>query len=171
MSGCLMSCLLSLKSLRGPQPPAWGYSRFPAAPFFSTPIFNNDWYQKVSKWEPQNNQKSQQSTKTHHRNAPTIKTCKKTLSGRGQTSEIHDRYTLSAVFSEAQGSQKGVKMEAKMMSQDTKNHKSREKRTLEKTSKMQHCKKWVSACLWGGPRRLFSLFFHNDPKKRSGAKS
>ena len=56
-------------------------------------------------------------------------------------------------------------MGAKMMSRGTKKHKSREKRTLEKTSKTQHCKKWVTACLWGGSAKaLFELFFATIPK-------
>ncbi len=71
----------------------------------------------------------------------------------------------NTLFPEAPGSQKGGKMRAKMMSQDTKNHKSREKRTLEKTSKTKHYQKWVSACLWGGRRLLFSgVFSQKNPK-------
>ena len=73
---------------------------------FSSLIFCENWCQKVSKWEPQNNPKSQKSTKTRHQNAPAIKACKKSLSGRGQTSEIDDSCTLLTLFSEGQGSQK-----------------------------------------------------------------
>ena len=38
---------------------------------------------------------------TPHQNASPISACKKTPSGRGQTSEFDDGYTLSAVFSGA----------------------------------------------------------------------
>ena len=76
-------------------------------------FFYHNWCQKVPKWEPQNSTKSQKSRKTPHQNAFLIEACKKTPSRRGQTSEFDDSYTLSAVFSEAQGSQKGVEMEPK----------------------------------------------------------
>ena len=119
-------------SLRGPQPLVLRLPESTRGTLFQHPIFNTDLYQKVSKWEPQNSPKSQKSAKTHHQNAPTVKTCKKTLSGRSQTSEIYDPCTLSAVFSEAQGSQKGVKMEAKMEPQGTQHHTNQEKRALKK---------------------------------------
>ena len=80
--------------------------------------------------------KRQQITKTakiHHQNTPTVKTCKKTLSGRGQTSEIDDGYTLFTVFSEAQGSHKTPEMEAKMEPRAPKITKKLEKRGLKKT--------------------------------------
>ena len=57
-------------------------------------------------WEPQKSTKSHTSRKTPHQNASPIEACKKTPSGRGQTSEFDDGYTLSAVFSGAQGSEK-----------------------------------------------------------------
>ena len=72
--------------------------------------------------------------KTHPQSRPP-----KRLYGRGQTSKIDDSYTLSAVFSEAQGSQKGVKMGAKMEPQGTQTHTKQEKISLKKTSKTQHC--------------------------------
>ena len=73
---------------------------------FSSLIFCENWCQKVSKWEPQNNPKSQKSTKSRHQNASAIKACKKTLSGRGQTSEIEHSSTLLTLFTKAKGSQK-----------------------------------------------------------------
>ena len=73
---------------------------------FSSLIFCENWCQKVSKWAPQNTPKSQKSTKPRHQTAPAIKACKKSLSGRGQISEIDDPYTLLTLFSEGQGSQK-----------------------------------------------------------------
>ena len=112
--------------------------------FFSDLIFYKNWYQKVSKWEPQNITKSHKSRKTYPQNAPTVKTCKKTLSGRGRTSKIYDRYTLSTAFSQAQGSQKRLTIGAKMEPPGTPNHKNPEKKTSEKTSKKQHCKKCVT---------------------------
>ena len=60
-----------------------------------------------------------------------IKTWEKTPSQRGQTSKIDNPYTLSAVFEEAQGSQKVVKMEARMKSLGTQMHKHPETRTLK----------------------------------------
>ena len=73
--------------------------------------------------------------KTHYQNAPTIKTCKKTVSGKGQASEIKDSYTVLKVFSKVQDSQNNVKMYAKMEPPGTQNHKKSKKRTLEKTIK------------------------------------
>ena len=83
--------------------------------------------------EPPIGLKSHTSAKTEHKNAPTVKTCKKTPSGRGQTIQINEGYTLSAVFSEAQGSQKGVKMKAKIDPQGIEYHKKHAKRALRKT--------------------------------------
>ena len=70
----------------------------------------------------------------HHRNTPTGKTCKKTLSGNGQTTEINDAYTLFPVFSEAQGSHKTPEMEAKMEPRAPRITKKLKKRTLKKTT-------------------------------------
>ena len=81
--------------------------------------------------------KSWKTAKNHHQNAPTIKTCKKTQSGRGQTFEIDDSYTLSFVFVEAQRSQKGGKMAPTIEPQGTQN-----RETILKTStrkNKQHC--------------------------------
>ena len=52
----------------------------------------------------------------------------------GQTSEIDDSYTLSFVLSEAQRSQKGGKMGAKMEPQGTQNHKKQQPRAIKKTA-------------------------------------
>ena len=118
------------------------------ASFFQDPFIYNDWYQKSSKWEPPNAPKSTKTAKSQHQNAPTVKTCKKTPSGRGQTSEIDDSYTLSYIFPKAQRSQKGCKMEAKIEPQGTQNQK--EQKTITSTqrnSTKQHCKKWVTAAI------------------------
>ena len=60
--------------------------------------------------QPTNHTNLQQK---QHQNAHTVQTCKKTPSGRGQTSKIDDSYTVLAVFPKAQGVQKGAKMGAK----------------------------------------------------------
>ena len=73
--------------------------------------------------------------KTHYQNAPTIKTCKKTASRRGQTSKFDDSYTVLTVFSEVQDSRNKLKMGAKIEPPGTQNHKKSKKQALEKTSK------------------------------------
>ena len=83
--------------------------------------------------------KSHKSRKTPHQNAFLIEACKKTPSGSGQTSEFHDGYALSAVFSGAQGSQKEVEMEPPGIQ----NHKKSKKVGTQNNSEKQHCKKWV----------------------------
>ena len=73
--------------------------------------------------------------KTHHQNAPAIKTCKKTASRRGQTSKFDNSYTVLTVFSEVQDSRKKLKMGAKIEPPGTQNHEKSKKQALEKTSK------------------------------------
>ena len=86
---------------------------------------------------------------------------------RGQTSEIDNSYTLSAVFQEAQGSPKEVKMEARMESLGTQNHTNPETRTLEKKATSRDRKKWVHGHLGGGSANaLFSIKSHNHPRNR-----
>ena len=112
---CLLSvvfCLIFLL-LRGPHAPHPFLVALLASPdfhtfclFFSNLIFCGNWCQKLSKWDPQNNLKSQKSTKSLHQNASAIKACKKTLSGRGQTSEIEHSSKLLTLFTKAKGSQK-----------------------------------------------------------------
>ena len=82
--------------------------------------------------------KHQQITKNiknNHRNTPTVKTCKKTLSGRGKTSEIDYGYTLFTVFPEAQGSHNTPEMVTKMEPRAPKITKNLEKRALKKHEK------------------------------------
>ena len=119
--------------------------------------------------EPQIFLKSQKSAKIDHKNAPTVKTCKKTPSGRGQTIKINDGYTLSTVFSEAHGSQKRLKMEAKMEPQGIGNHKNHEKRALQKTLKNKTAKS-ESLCAFGlqngsSCSRRFRPQIHKKPRK------
>ena len=115
----------------------------------------------------QNHLKSQISLKTQPKNGLTIKTWEKTPSQRGQTSKIDNAYTLSAGFKEAQGSQKGVKMEARMESLGTQNHKNPETRTLEKKATSRDRKKWVHGHLGGGSANaLFSIKSHHHPRNR-----
>ena len=94
---CLTAGLSDCLLLRGPQPRGRFYSRGPQTLFgtlfafvCSDLICYNEWYHHVSKWVPQNNPKSQKTTKKHNHNAPTVKTCKNTLSGRDQTFKIDD---------------------------------------------------------------------------------
>ena len=78
--------------------------------------------------------------KTQHQNAPTIKTCKKTASRRGQTSKFDDSYTVLTVFPEVRDSQNKVKMGAKMEPPGTKNYKKIEKTRTQKTWKKDTAK-------------------------------
>ena len=137
LSACLILVFSGL--LRGPQPRGRfsshnSYSHFRTlfAPFFPDLFFDHNWCQKVPKWEPQKSTKSQKSRKTPHQNAFLLEACKKTPFGRGQTSEFDDCYTLSAVFSEAQGSRKGVEMEPKWSLRAPKIEKNQEKLALKK---------------------------------------
>lgn len=158
---CLLSnCLV----LRGPHPITRNAPQRLAAPFFSTPIFYNDWYQKVSKWEPQNGPKSQQSAKKRHRNAPTIEIFKKSLSGRGPTSKIDNPHTVSAVFSKSQGSQKGVNMRSKWSLRARKNTQNQENITLKKTQQKKRTPKSGLVLAFGGSaKELFHHFFTLGP--------
>ena len=56
----------------------------------------------------------------------------KIASQRGQTSKFNDGYTLFVVFQNAQGSQKGVKMRAKMEPPGIQKLKNPKTRALEK---------------------------------------
>ena len=118
-------------------------------PYFVAYVFQNSFFTTNGTKSSQNGslktaQNHKSLLKTHPQSAPIVRTCKKTPSGRGQTSKIDDSYTLSAVFSEAQGHQQGAKMGAKMEPRGTQNHKNPEKRALKKTSKTQHCNKLVT---------------------------
>ena len=57
--------------------------------------------------------------KSHYQNAPAINTCKKIVSGKGQTSEIDDSYTVLKVFAKLQDSQNNLKIDTKMEPPDT----------------------------------------------------
>ena len=112
--------LVFLPFLRDPQPQGRNSPRVPVthfwtcfASFFPDLFFEHNWCPKVPNWDTQNHTKSTKSQKTSHQNAFLLEACKKTPFGRGQTSEFDDSYTLLAVFSKAQGSQKGVEMEPK----------------------------------------------------------
>ena len=85
-------------------------------------------------------QKIRKNQKNNNQNASTIKTCKKTLSGRGQTTKIEDGYTLFTVFPKAQGSQNDVKMGAEIEGQGTQKHK-KQKNEHSKNTKKQHWNK------------------------------
>ena len=85
------------------------------------------------------------TAKTQHQNAPTVKTCKKTPSGKAQPSEMHGRYTLFNDFSEAQGSQQHTQKGAKMEPPDTQNHKNPINKTFKKTVKYNTATKMLVA--------------------------
>ena len=116
----LFGCLIVLFSVlfKGPTLPGTVLLVKPAHPFldtfsftFSDLFFYHSWVPKGAKLESAQITKSSKSGKTLHLNASPIEPCKKTPSGRGQTSEFDDGYTLSSVFSKAQGSEKGIEME------------------------------------------------------------
>jgi hypothetical protein len=117
---------------------------------------------------PSKQQKSQKSAKKPNHNAPTVKTCKNTLSGRGQTSKIDDSYTLLAVFSKAQGSQKGAKIDPKWSLKALKIKKKTNKRALKKTSKHNTAKSRLLAAFWAQNGYPLSCRKcpqnHNNPK-------
>ena len=71
--------------------------------------------------------------KKHTENAPAIKACKKTVSGKGQTSEIDASYTVLKFFSKVQDSQNNANNDTKMEPPGTQNHKKSKKQALEKT--------------------------------------
>ena len=84
MSGCSTSEVLFSCFMRADSPPCQFLPYYLRSLFFylfaflfQNSFFYSDWYQKLSKWKPQNGLTSQKSAKTQHRNAPTVKTCKK----------------------------------------------------------------------------------------------
>ena len=135
----MVRCLFSFKGPTASQSGSPALSCTPCFHHFShlffRLVFYHNWCQKVPTWEPQKSTKSYKSRKTPHQNALLIEACKKTPSGRGQTSEFDDGYTLSAVFSGAQGSEKGVEMELKWSLRAPQISKNQEKWALKNTSK------------------------------------
>ena len=139
---CLLSDCLVFFVFKGAHTPGDGFTCLTCAPIFEhfshhffRPVFYHNWCQKVPNWEPQKSTKSYKSRKTHHQNALLIEACKKTPSRRGQTSEFDDGYTLSAVFSGAQGSEKGVGMEPQWNLRAPQISKNQKKWALKKTPK------------------------------------
>ena len=119
-------------------------------------------HKKSRKVGTQKNTKSHKSRKNPHQNAFLIEACKKTPSRRGQTSEFDDSYTLSAVFSEAQGSQKGVEMEPKWSLRAPQITKNQEKWALKKTLKNNTAKSWFLVAFWSQKGLIFRS--RNFPK-------
>ena len=136
---CQLSVVLCQFSFKGPTASQSGSTAWHVfitfRTIFSDMFVSHNWCQKVPNWEPQKNTKSHKSRQTPHQNALLIEACKKTPSGRGQTSEFDDSYTLSAVFSGAQGSEKGVEMELKWSLRAPQITKNQEKWALKKTWK------------------------------------
>ena len=115
---------------------------------FVRPVFYHNWCQQVPNWELQKSTKSHKSRKTPHQNASPIEACKKTPSGRGQTSEFDDGYTLSAVFSGAQGSEKGVEMRPKWSPRAPQISKKQEKWTVKKKHRKATLRKMGYWSIW-----------------------
>ncbi len=121
----------------------------------STPFLGNFWYKfsdlifeqrlvpKGLKMRASKHQKITHNSKTHPQNTPTVKTCKKTLSGRDQTSEIDDNYTLFTVFPKAQGSRNDVGMGAQIEPRGTQKHRKAKKRAFKKQKKSNTAKSWL----------------------------
>ena len=135
------------------------YSEMPAAPFSALFFFQAIKAQKVSKWEPQIDVKSLKSAKTRHQNALASKSYKKTPPGRGQTLKKADSITVLAVFSDVQGSQKGVKKVPKMESLGTQNHKKTKKKSTRKNIKKHTAKSASQAPFGGGPGGVLGFQF------------
>ena len=122
-----MSDVLFPLVLRGPQP----HTRMTRIPVFvrcSPDALMGYGGTAISTKSPQNGSLKTAPNRTNlkknrRQSAPGIQARKKTPSGRGQTSKKYDRIMVLAVFSKAQGSQKGVKMIAKMEPWGTQNHK------------------------------------------------
>ena len=90
-------------------------------------------------------QKIRKNQKNNNQNASTIKTCKKTLSGKGQTTKFDDGCTLFTVFSKPQGSRNDVNMGAKIEPWGTHKHAKSQKQALKKHKKNSTAKSdlWV----------------------------
>ena len=66
-------------------------------------MLRNDFgYQTLDDEKYQMPSHSDWTLETHYPKAPTSKTCKKTVSGNGHTSQIDDSYTVFKVFSKVQ---------------------------------------------------------------------
>ena len=160
MSGCpivLSSCF------KGPTAPGAYYLRSPFSSLCAFVSFQNTFLTRLAPKGLKMASEQPKITniwKTHHQNAPTIKTCKKTVSGRGQTSEINDSQTVSAVFSEAQGSQKAVQMTSKIDPRAPQITKKVKKRAFKKHQK--HNTRKVGYCLQKYPKNVSR--YHTRPK-------
>ena len=83
-----------------------------------------------------------------------IKVFKKVAFRRGQTSKIDNAHTLLPVFQNAQGSQKAMKMRAKIESPGIHKLKKPKTRALEKTMKKHISKSLKIDALLGGVGEL-----------------
>ena len=155
MSCFLMSCLSNYLILRDPHLRAPFLPNNLQTPFcslfasFLSTLFLPGFTPKGLKMGSSKQQKIRKNQKNNNQNASTIKTCKKTLSGRGQTIKIDDSFTLFTVFSKPQGSQNDVKMGPEIKPQGTQKHKKSKKRALEKHKKNSTAQSelWVRFCL------------------------
>ena len=105
-SDVLMSCFLNLKRAHSPTDHLHRLARVTLFPLF-TPFlclfFRPPFWQRLNpkafKMRTPKQLKIIKNWKKRHRNAPTVRTCKKTESGRGQTSEIDNHYNTFSCFS------------------------------------------------------------------------
>ena len=102
---------------------------------------------------------TEKNAKKCHRNAPTVRTCKKTQSGKAKPLKLTTFTTLSAVFPKAQSSQSRAKMEAKMKSSGTQNHEKPATRALQKNTKKKTTKSWTGSPFWCQNQTPFSRLF------------
>ena len=109
------------------------------------------------KWEPQNSTKSHKSGKNFSSKRIPDRGFKKTPFRRGQTPEFDDSYTLSADFSGAQGSQKGVEINSKWHLRAPQKAKNQEKWALKKTLKNNATKTGFWCAFWAQKRTFFRV--------------
>ena len=117
----------------------------PALPFshiflhwFSILLFNLERSLKGPKLAPQNSQKTCKSGESHHRNAPTAKSCKKALSGKGQASGIDNHYNSFNFFPKAQRSQREAKRWAEIEALGTPSQQKSENKAPENRKEHDH---------------------------------
>ena len=151
--------------LKGPTAPLTFFTAWLAFPFLLLFVsFFQTSFLTAIKPESSSNESSQ-TAKNHekmrksHRNTPKVRTCKKSQSGKGQTSEIDNLTTLSAVFPKAQSSQSRAKMEAKMGSSGNQNHEKSATRAPQKTLKRKPTKSWTRFPFWCQKRTSISHRF------------
>ena len=101
-SDVLMSCFLLLKGTHSPTDVFHRVARVPLFTPFLCLFFRPPFWQRLNpkalNMRAPKHLKIIKKCKKSHRNAPTVRTCKKTQSGRGQTSEIDNLYNTFSCF-------------------------------------------------------------------------